>query len=614
MELMNALHTIDKTTITNRTNTNISSKKIQNKLIELIESKSSLIDFDKLNNPNNKFSWDYDSKKYSIPIIDVVKRHIFSKKYAVFNFMELMGLTVIDIFKEDLVIPQIFNVFGCELSTDIDVVILLDQIVEKEFLDLSYIVSKLKSLSYDINDDMSNLDIQQVTIDVNGNIVLSSKGSKETQNMIYYTYNLHKQYCPPIFSKPIDTDQIDILGKIKSVGKLLLDYYESFFVDLHDIKKEIYNGPITERITYTNKFISEYTISNISQLNSALKSICIKMCQIIILEKQPELNIESYSKLSLAKNISNLLKIDYNYIISLFTRSKIGSVVIDELNISYHIIVDNFIEITNSYLNLIQNFESNKINLNYTQNLIDSDSIIDQIIHQIYLSPIIPSAQFLELMKIYYKDIKIEDIHLNTLFVVKSNYESIKDFISVDLQQWIESNVDLSDQRSEEWVQKYNYFSSLRKDPLNSSVVKFNGTTLEELIYTYYNLCRGSAMEIIMQNYCDFNSVLNGEFAKFKCGFLKGCLPDKPEQIQAPDLLLIDTVSDKIIPVEMKCLVGEFSYNANVIREIKIANLQIKSYAKLLKERFIGYGIIVLMFVSGSDNIIYDLRYSIIKL
>ena len=76
-----------------------------------------------------------------------------------------------------------------------------------------------------------------------------------------------------------------------------------------------------------------------------------------------------------------------------------------------------------------------------------------------------------------------------------------------------------------------------------------------------------------------------------------------------PDLLLVDKSSKKIIPVEMKCIVGELEYSRNLTREIKLAKLQLNSTKKMLGSYY-GFSLIVLMFVYQKDgNYVFDVRY-----
>ena len=151
--------------------------------------------------------------------------------------------------------------------------------------------------------------------------------------------------------------------------------------------------------------------------------------------------------------------------------------------------------------------------------------------------------------------------------------------------------------------------------PLLSSIVEFKGTTFKEWLTTYYNLCRGSVGERLIQDFCDFDSIFGyplGSLIKFECGYVVKAKIEGAEA-NAPDLLLIDPSNWKIIPVEMKTLLGEPSYSSNVIREIKLANAQLRSCKEILDDRYIGYSLIVLMFISETVPFKYSIRYSIVK-
>lgn len=97
---------------------------------ELIDSKSNLLDLTKVAvktsdiiYENNLFYVRHIMRSESIE--ESVKYIISNKKFAPYKLLELLNLTLIDIFREDIFTPTIFNIFGCPLSTDIDIAIVV---------------------------------------------------------------------------------------------------------------------------------------------------------------------------------------------------------------------------------------------------------------------------------------------------------------------------------------------------------------------------------------------------------------------------------------------------------------------------------------------------------
>ena len=128
-------------------------------------------------------------------------------------------------------------------------------------------------------------------------------------------------------------------------------------------------------------------------------------------------------------------------------------------------------------------------------------------------------------------------------------------------------------------------------------------------ITTYYGLVRGSSAEILMMDYCDYSKVLGLDVVKFYCGLLVES-KTKGARGNCPDLLLIEKTTKKIIPVEMKCIVGELEYSNNLTREIKLAKLQLNCTKKMLGSFYYGFSLIVLMFVHNKkDKYVFDVKY-----
>jgi len=124
---------------------------------------------------------------------------------------------------------------------------------------------------------------------------------------------------------------------------------------------------------------------------------------------------------------------------------------------------------------------------------------------------------------------------------------------------------------------------------------------LEEYIKKYYYLCRGSISELLIINYIDFSKILGYEVIKFNCGLVVESKDIPNSRAICPDLLLIKKENKKIIPVEIKCFIGSNEFTLGLAREIKLARLQLKTISELLKEHYIGYSLMIIMFINDRD-------------
>lgn len=550
---------------------NIPNSKIVERLLSL------QLDTTKLHSTINGFST--RSKGRGESIIESIKYVLQNRKQGARNLMELLDLTLVDIFKDKIFTPIIFNIFGCNLSTDIDMVIVVPEIIDETLLDLSYIHSIVGS--------DKTIDISQIVVKDN-EIVLSSKGSaKETQNMVYYTYDNHKQYCPPIFIKP--TINVDIFDRVTHVSKFTLDKLEeldnNIYIKYKDMKKILYQDQII-RVRTINDILSTYIITN---LNSILKSICVKIFQTIICINCPEKIPSMYSKIPLAQEIAAIYGFDSEYIIALITRGKYGIVDMDQINKCFQIIIKDFIIITD---NILLDFTFLQDNINYSVNMHPSDILSQQYL----LSPIVPTQQFIDTMQQI-----TPEMNLSKVFVGSTNYKEVIEFLDTS---FVESKIELAVPRSDEWLRLLTYY----KTGKHTGLVPFTGSTFSDWVTTYYNLCRGCISENLIIDFCDFSKILSLDVVKFTCGLLVDS-KTKGAIACAPDLLLIEKISRKIIPVEIKSIVGKAEYSANFAREIKLARLQLMNAKELLGSYYYGFGLIVIMF---SHN--HEIRYNKIDL
>ena len=567
----------------------MSRRQLKDKLNFLINSKSPLIDYSKLTKnsyPDNLFHLQVFKNGITIEeSVDLILNKI-NNSYAPKRLMELLELTYKDLFPDDIYAPKIFNVFGCPLSTDIDVAVVVSTIMDETVLDLNYIIDKLKFLGYDTS---KSIDFVQIVLDERGTFCSSNIGSKETQNMIFHTYKNHKQLYPCIFNKPIE--YVEPIDKIRIASKYVMDNLEKFmdeelYKSDKDLKKRIYKN-LPTRIDCTNILLENYTIT---ELNSLIKSLCVKIYQSLIVYEYPEHIPTMYSKVDLSRLISGLYGLDYDFVVALVTRGKMGKNDLTEINKTFHNVVLLFAKIGKSIMEDFLDFD-NKIEIEYMSD--GTNILLDEFIK----SPLVPTELFIQTMENLNPDRQ-----LNKMYIINSNYEKVKEYLDAD---FIDAHCDLSNQRSDEWLEKISYYLCGKND----SLPEFIGTTYADWITTYYGLVRGSSAEILMMEYCDYSKVLGLDVLKFYCGLLVES-KTKGARGNCPDLLLVDKLSKKIIPVEMKCIVGELEYSRNLTREIKLAKLQLNSTKKMLGSFYYGFSLIVLMFVyQKNGNYVFDVRY-----
>lgn len=237
------------------------------------------------------------------------------------------------------------------------------------------------------------MDVTQIELDNQGNFIISSKDSKETQNMLYYTYKYHKQACSPIFSKPIN--HIELIDKMNAVSKYILDNMEDLlgrekYMSLRDFKRTIYNDRI-KRIEFTNSLLSNFVIT---ELNSSIKSTCIKIFQTIITFTDITRIDYIYSKIDLAKEIATLFSFEYDFIIALITRGKYGIPDLTEINKIFQIIVKRFLDVSNEILVDFIFFLKNEPSV-----VPFNPNPINILLIEFLKSPIVPTNEFIQQME-----------------------------------------------------------------------------------------------------------------------------------------------------------------------------------------------------------------------
>jgi len=243
-----------------------------------------------------------------------------------------------------------FTVFGCPLSTDIDVVCYVDEIYSSNGFvnplfssEIERLTAELSELGYDVS---RGLDISLVTIKEN-NIVALSKGGRETQNIIISTHMHHIQKYPV---PALEWVTGDILDKCRAIAKFYLDHLEHIALDYASVrnkKKEVYTIGTDAILDFSKTILQYINMSNIEsqQWVDTMKSIVMKYIQLIILS----VGKYEYTKEGLAIMIDEMFKHEFETIgtncLWFLTRGKRGAFsdkALEFLHSKYVKIIDDY--------------------------------------------------------------------------------------------------------------------------------------------------------------------------------------------------------------------------------------------------------------------------------
>lgn len=98
----------------------------------------------------------------------------------------------------------------------------------------------------------------------------------------------------------------------------------------------------------------------------------------------------------------------------------------------------------------------------------------------------------------------------------------------------------------------------------------------------------------------DWNELVGESVSKCTCGLLVETMGLEGSKGVAPDLLLVNTISSRVIPVEIKTLVSEpNTINRKLLRDIDLASKQLNTSIELI-EKNMGiktFGLMVFCFI-----------------
>lgn len=525
-----------------------------------------------------------------------------------------------------------FLVFGCPLSTDIDIVVFVDKFSchmgnTKALSNNSIreIKDALNSLGYEtINKE---LDITCVYVDPNTkNITASSKGGSETQNIINATWIYHKQVMNSTNTLPLGlhnhpiidckmTDE-DVYNKLRALSKYIIDYLEDIcnntqYKEIRMKKKEAYTQGNDQIITFMKEHINYIIYSpeeannnnlNLVKFHDRYKSIIIKLLQILLLYRCDKM---IYTKTILAHHVHEIFELELNNNILLcedinafeqgalwyLFRGRIGTY----CSKLFPILIKIYFEITTLFLARTQ---IDPIVFNKELILNVNININSELLSLFIESPINPTSNFEDMFVDIYGS---REICINKIFIIKSSSETHfydtystldNDIINVFKKCFI-----FVDQRTPEWIDMLS-----NKFACGSNTGSINDSSFQGR----YNLIRGAIIELIAIQLFDpltHANLIN--FKKWNLGFIIESNIQGSKGF-SPDLVLMSEDSGHHIPefilVEIKGLKTSRK-NADYYRGLHLAKKQVESGKNILskyinnEKLIINRGIILLCYI-----------------
>lgn len=510
---------------------------------------------------------------------EVIDRSILPK-IGIYNIYDIIPKKIITIKLEK------FNIYGCPLSTDCDIAFITSrQNIEqyqiyktKSKTDIDYEIvldfgNVLKNLQKEPSISGKEFDINLISLDSKGNISLCLNGcNSDTQNIIFHTYKYYQsvQKYDMFVSNTCD---VDLFDKARGITSYTLKHIEQIIgkeanKSIKTIKKNIFISDSNVQFRFAISILEKLDVSICDK--SVLKSIVMKLCQIILLND----DVYAYTKKDIIDCM--LINIDsVNALWNLLTRDVHGKISThQEKQTTFFNIVSMYIDI---YKNLIEQQEWTKINIDFTQN---PTQLADELIREFISSPLIMNDNFRKLSGDMLE-------HIDEHFVLDVYGH---EHVPVQLMKYIV----WIPQRTPEWKQIYKKY--------NPPATQIN--------HDKYALFRGAITELFVLKYFDFESILGSDIKKVMVGFLHDSLDYQYElehnitfNMCAPDLLIIK--SDKIIPIEIKCLPMKPTTDITIkayYREIKTAKKQLRYYKQIIDKIYnvkVSTGLLIFVFTEN---------------
>lgn len=474
-----------------------------------------------------------------------------------------------------------FNIIGCPTSTDIDVVARVNRDEIDKEIDISKLRTLIRLAGY--NTDERELDVNLIAINENGDLEWAEKGGMaDTQNIIFETYKHHKQIHPCLVKRIVP---IDIYNKVNATAKFILDNMKVLIgkpnYSLERQRRRAVYSSTEERLTYSLYVADLIQYQNSKNWLSCIKSLVMKIIQLIELDRDEPV---VYIKEELVNDINRIYPETKNYASWLLFRGQKGEYNYDFLKTllqEYKLIALN---------NKKTDLKWTKLSLDLNINPTDLPNLV---IREFIKSPSEPTELFIREFELLCPSRNTNNVfHIHCM-----NTELLPD-------ELIKKHCVIVDQRTDEWINLLKYYLCGK----NTGVIPYEGL---DWVKFYYNLIRGSIMELFAIKTCDFSTIIGDEYDRITIGFLAEDKNKQGSPAIAPDLLL-KLKSGVIVPVEFKCIEGKMADNHHYRRAVSLASRQLATTAKILKT---DIGIIVLIYVNINNGIVmYDTYGTIINI
>lgn len=523
--------------------------------------------------------------------IDGLHSRLNDKKTKKCTFAKLSKKFPITVKTLELLCTELYStysswfIYGCPLSTDIDIAVVVDKHSNGQTSPLSN--SELTRLENELEEfglDLSRgLDINFIAIEDN-EIVAISKGGKEVQNMIIATYKEHKQKHK---LELVGEVPIRIEDRLRSLSKFILDRLEiligkTAYTEFREERRGLYALGTEQKLKFTIDIIDKFIQhpSNKKWIDT-MKSLTMKYIQLIMLDSGKA----AYTKLELAEYVLDIAPKYSSGAAWFLTRGKIGMYNPDIIPFLH----SHYVKIIRKFLNRFQMKE-----FEYETSKLDNPTKIpDEIFTEFLKCPVIATDKFEAIWEAEYKDSGIGD-----KFILDCDEED--SIISLIGKKYRKKMIFIP-QRTPEW-----------KDLLEFYTCGKNSKTIGTDFQAKHNLIRGSLSEIIVESLFKV-SMLGSQYEKFtKCslGFVVEEVGKKGCKGAAPDMLLVSP--DELIPVEIKCLKSS-KINGDYYRALSLATRQCQSVKDIFEDSDITIktGLLLFCWYTDSTFVIRSLLFSL---
>jgi len=488
------------------------------------------------------------------------------EKNRIFSFYEICKLN-----------PELFSsikswyIFGCPLSTDVDICVIVNKKHEGIPVCPNYYSLK-KFATQLLNNEITNsdLDFNFITIDENEKRVTSmKKGHEEIANILCFTYKYHNQIYP---LPNIDSNvKVDYLDKMRSIGKLIVDNLE-FLISkdeyklLREKKKKVYTKGVFDIIEFSFDCFENIVFINEKIQKDFLKKLVMKIIQLLLSYN----NVYEYTKQGLAKLIAIQYKqeIYEKYALYYLTRGKFKSEF--ENNNFIKLLFNDFKEKYYDYKTVFNNRKHLIIDKNDLLK-IPIYNLPKNLYKQFLCSPNELQDKFEKDYKTLYSDSSINHI-CNERYVINN------EFVKFCKENALDKQIYFLKQRTNEWFELLNNYSCGK-----------NSVEIGNDLKDRYHLLRGIIGEYIIQHkinyilqeigYKNYKFVDIGMIVEEKN--TKNVTNTKKYKGTSPDGLLWNNKNNNIGFIEIKCLKND-SIGGNYFRELNLSYLQLQREKEIL--------------------------------